>query len=205
MTGGSVHFGGLVRSRPSVVRMRMPDFGRPYAPPRGAKVIGHDVYDQPIYEIRGRADQLWITTTGAAALVAATLKVPIEMATGAAISNSWVGFDISFDGVTSTAIPVKVDLMTYSASGTGTAITYAAAHRANVSVQYSPVSTAKVNVTTEGATPTVVCSWYVHPQAGITYQFPLGREFGMGPSMFKAIRATAPAAVNYLANLWHSE
>lgn len=151
------------------------------------------------------ADQLWVVTTGSTALVAATAKTAIEIATGAGISNTWPQIDISFNGATSTAVPVLVELCTYTGTGTGTAITFAAAHRANVSTAYNPTSTVKVNMSAEGAGTVVVASWFVHPQAGITLQFPLGREFGMGVSMFKGIRLTAPAIVNYEANLWFCE
>jgi hypothetical protein len=150
------------------------------------------------------ADQLWIVTSGTY-VVPTSVKGAIELATGAAISNSWVAFDVTFDGVTSTAVPATIALCTYTASGTGTAITFAAAHRANVSTQYNPVTTAKVNMTTAGTGEVIVQEWFCHPQAGFSYQFPLGREFGMGPSMFKGIKVTAPAAVNAKVNLWFSE
>lgn len=151
------------------------------------------------------ADQLWVVTTGSTALVAATAKTVIEVATGAAISNTWPQFDISFNGASGSAVPVLCELCTYTGTGTGTAITFAAAHRVNVSAQYNPTSTVKVNMSAEGAGAIVVASWFVHPQAGVSYQFPLGREFGMAPSAFKGIRLTAPAIVNYVANLWFSE
>jgi hypothetical protein len=150
------------------------------------------------------ADQLWVVTSGTYA-VPTTVKGAIELATGAAISNSWAGFDVSFDGVTPGAVPATIALCTYTGTGTGTAITFGAAHRANVSVLYNPVTTAKVNMTVAGAGEIVVAEWFCHPQAGFSYQFPLGREFGMGPSMFKGIKVTAPAAVNAKVNLWFSE
>ena len=170
----------------------------------GQEVIGKDRFGQDIYAIHGRAEQIWIVTSGTYA-VPTTVKGAIELTTSSVISNSWVGFDVTFDGVTSTAVPATISLATLTASGTGTAITFAAAHRANVSAQYNPVTTAKVNMTTAGTGEVIVCQWFCHPQAGMVYQFPLGREFGMGASMWKQIKITAPAAVNAIANLWFSE
>ena len=150
------------------------------------------------------ADQLWVVTSGVYAVPTAGLAA-VEVATGAGISNSWAGFDVTFDGVTAAAVPAQINLMTFTGTGTGTAITFGAAHRANVSVQYNPVSTVKVNMTVIGAGGIIVASYKCHPQAGLSYQFPLGREFGMGPSMFKGIQVIAPAAVNCIVNLWFVE
>lgn len=150
------------------------------------------------------ADNLWTVTTGSVASGTAA-KTMIELATGTAISNYWVAFDITFDGVTASAVPVLVELISSTASGTGTAITFAAPHRYNVSSSYNPQTTAKVNLTVEGSTPTVIDGWRVPPTSGMSYQWPLGREFGMGISQFKGIRVTAAATVNYVCNLVFGE
>ena len=146
--------------------------------------------------------QLFIVTSGVVALTAATARTLIELATGAAVANQWVAFDITFDGVTATAVPVKVDIITTTASGTGTTYT---------PVRYSPsqpvaaATTAEIATTVEGSTPTVVQSWYVPPTSGFSYQWPLGRELAMFPSKFMGIRCTAPAGVNAIANLVFEE
>lgn len=150
----------------------------------------------------------WVVTTGSTALVAATAKTAIELTTPSGTGNQWYQLDVSFNGISSTAIPVTVDIVTYSATGTGTAITFAAAHRATAATQgmaVDPLTTAKVNMTVDGAGATVVSSVFLHPQSGVTYQFPLGREFGMNKSLLYGVRLTAPAIVNYLVNLWFEE
>lgn len=151
----------------------------------------------------------WVVTTGSTALVAATAKTAIELTTGAAAGNDWYQLDATFDGVSSTAIPGLCEIITYGTTGTGTAITFAAAHRATAKAQamaLNPVSTAKVNLSIEGTTSiTVVASWRIHPQAGQLIQFPLGREFGMKPSIIYGVRFTFAAIVNYVANLWFEE
>lgn len=149
----------------------------------------------------------WVVTSGTY-VVPTGVKGAIELATGAAITNDWIGFDVSFDGITSNAVPATIAIVTLTATGTGTAITYGAAHRMDAGTQakaIDPVTTAKVNMTVEGAGAVVVASWMCHPQAGYSYQFPLGREYGMTKSAFAGIRITAPAAVNAIVNLWFEE
>ena len=43
------------------------------------------------------ADQLWVVTSGLY-VVPTSIKGAIELATGAAISNTWVQLDVTFDG-----------------------------------------------------------------------------------------------------------
>jgi hypothetical protein len=155
------------------------------------------------------AGNSWVVTTGSTALVAATAKTAIELTTSSTAGNDWTQLDISFNGVTSTAVPVTCELITYTTTGTGTAITFAAAHRVTAKAQamaLNPVTTAKVNLSVEGTgSITVVRGWFIHPQAGQTWQMPLGREFGMKPSIIYGVRLTAPAIVNYIVNLEFEE
>jgi len=151
----------------------------------------------------------WVVTTGKTALVAATAKTAIELVTSANGGNDWYQLDIAFDGASGTAVPVLCELCLYSASGTGTAITFAAAHRATKATQAiavnPPATTAKVNMTAEGTGGTVIAATLLHPQAGSTWQYPLGREFGMNKSLVYGVRLTAPAVVNYVVSLWFEE
>lgn len=147
----------------------------------------------------------WVVTSGTIAVPVTPGKTAIELATGATIVNDWIGFDVTFDGVTSTAVPARIGIKSFTASGTGTAITYSAAHRMNKGTVLDPITTAKVNITTEGTGPVVIAEWFCHPQAGQLYQFPLGREYGMGISQFKGINIFAPAAVNCVVNLYYEE
>ena len=151
----------------------------------------------------------WVVTTGSTALVAATAKSALEITTPSGTGNQWYQLDVAFNGTSSTATPVTVEIITYTTTGTGTAITFAAAHRATPATQgmaVDPLSTAKVNLSVEGTgSITVVSGTFIHPQAGVTYQFPLGREFGQTKSIIYAVRLTAPAVVNYLCNLYFEE
>lgn len=136
-------------------------------------------------------------TTGAVALAAATAKTIIEGSATANVPPEWIGLDLTFDGVTASAIPVRVDLCTYSATGTGTGYTPKKFGQA-VGVA---ASTWKINDTVEPSSAVIVYSWYIPPTSGIFYLWPLGRELFHAVSTVQGIRLTAPAAVNVIANL----
>lgn len=138
----------------------------------------------------------------AVALSAATAKTVVELATGATIDNTLISLDVSFNGVTSTAVPVLVEVITTAATGTGTAAT---PNRVGPNQGRPSLTTAKTNLTVEGSTPVVVWSWYVPPTSGFSYLWPLGRELSMGPSKFLGIRCTAPAAVSAAVTLAFEE
>lgn len=138
------------------------------------------------------AEQYSVTASGVA-LAAATAKTVVELATGSTIDNAVLSLDISFNGATSTATPVLVEIITSTATGTGTAGTL---NRVGQNQGRAALTTAKTNLTVEGTGPTVVWSWYVPPTSGLSYVWPLGRELAMPPSKFLGVRCTAPAAVS---------
>jgi hypothetical protein len=139
----------------------------------------------------------YVVTAGPTALVAATAKTLIEVTSTANVPPEWISFDVTFDGVTATAVPVRVDICTYAATGTGTAGTF---RRFGQALGTSASST-KINDTVEPTTPTVLTSWYVPPTSGFSYQWPLGRELFQPTSTVMGIRLTAPAVVNAIVNL----
>jgi hypothetical protein len=179
-------------------------------PQPGRRLVGYRRDGTPIPDIRGGAGKgRWVITTGSTALVAATAKTAIELTTPSTNTNDWYQLDATFDGVSGTGVPGLCEIITYTTTGTGTAITFAAAHRADSSTQakaIDPLTTAKVNLGTEGTgSITVVCGWRIHPQSGQLIQFPLGREFGMNKSLIYGVRFTFAAIVDYVCNLWIEE
>lgn len=137
----------------------------------------------------------YVITTGKTALVAATAKTVIEGSSTANVPPEWISLDVSFDGTSGT--PVLIELLTFSTTGTGTGYTPKKYGQA-VGVA---ASTWKINDTVEPSTPTVLLAWLVSPASGLFYQWPLGRELFHPVSTVQAIRLTAPAVVNYIANL----
>lgn len=149
--------------------------------------------------------RLYSVTTGIGtpiALSAATAKTVIELAAGAAIQADIVQAGVSFDASVPAA-GVKVELVRYATTGTGTAYTplkYNAAAQGLASVV-----TAKTNDTVEPGTPTVVEVWYVPNTAGQFWQLPLGRELALVASTILGLRVTSAAAINCGANLLFEE
>jgi hypothetical protein len=141
-------------------------------------------------------------TASAVALAAATAKTVIELSAGSTVDAALIGFDVTFDGVTSSAVPVKVEIITYGTTGTGTGGTPS---KANLDSRAAAV-TSKTNMTVEGTSSIVtLATWVVPPTSGLSYLFPLGREPKLPPSKSLGLRLTAPAVVNATANLWFEE
>jgi len=135
-------------------------------------------------------------------LVAATAKTVLELNTPAGVETTITELSVSFDGVTSGAKPVLVELIFAASAGTGTAATPVRLNRASAQTINT---TAKSNDSVEPGTPVVAKAWRVHPQSGQIIQFPLGREPMMKQSDVCGIRCTAAAAVNVTAEFEFEE
>lgn len=128
------------------------------------------------------------------ALVAATAKTVLQLAT-AATRKLWVKeVQISFKSVTATDVPVLVQLRRQSTVGTMTAIV-----TANIApdVEGHPgaITAANENATVEPTTGVIVKEWYITPIGGVlVYQLPLGDEVEMAVSSMLGLVVTAPQA-----------
>jgi len=145
---------------------------------------------------------LFSVNSGYVALVANTAKTFIELGTNATIDNVWTGLEITFNGVTAAAEPVKVEIISLAATGTGTVYTPT---RYGTNQGRAALTTAKVAMTVEGTGPSIITAVYVPPTSGLSSQWPLGRELGMTVSKFYGVRLTAVAAVNASVNLIFEE
>lgn len=143
-------------------------------------------------------------TTADVSLSAATAKTILSVINA---SNSLIRIcelAVSFDGTSATAEPVTVELCssTQAGAGTSTSHTIVQCRGATRTVQ----ATAARNYSAEPTTLTVIRQWLIHPQTGITVQFPLGREpEQVVTADALAIRCTAPAAVNARAHMEFEE
>ena len=143
-------------------------------------------------------------TNGDIALSAATAKTILNVINAANGLIRITEMAVSFDGTSSTAEPVTVELCssTQATAGTSTSHTIVQTRGPTRTVQ----ATAARNYTAEPTTLTVIKRWLVHPQTGLFVQFPLGRE----PEQVTTadglcIRCTAPAAVNVQAYMEFEE
>lgn len=144
-----------------------------------------------------------VVTGGAVALAAATAKTIIGVKAHANSGLQCKAFAVSFDGVTSSAIPVLVEFcsVTFGTNPPGTNST-----TINPIQRYGRVLTAGFtagkNWTTEPATITVEKEFLLSAFNGtFEYQFPLGMEPDTALGEGLCIRVTAPAAVNARATM----
>jgi len=135
-------------------------------------------------------------TTGDVALSAATAKTVLIIIAGSNALLRLIEFGVSFDGTSSVAEPVTVELCYSTQAGNGTgssSVTIAQTGGPTRTVQ----ATSNRNYSTEPTTLTVWKRWLVHPQTGFAMQFPLGREPEETVTADGlALRLTAPATVN---------
>lgn len=141
-------------------------------------------------------DPAFMVSVDAIALTAATAKTILEIATpstGTAIPIEWW---VEFDGVTASAVPVKIEVGRFSAAvTTATTITPSKLNYGGNAI--ASQATVKHTTTTEGAgTASDVEIHRVSPTSGLYVQYPLGREWSLGASQFWRIRCTAAANVN---------
>lgn len=142
-------------------------------------------------------------TATPAALSALTAKTVVYLVSAAANQPAIVEIGVSFDGVTASAVPVLVELIS---STTGTAGTPRAALAAGKQLRGWPAQTSQTTAadtySAEPGTSLVNRKWYVSPNGGLwVMQFPLGREpTGIVTATTDAkawgLRLTAPATVN---------
>lgn len=144
-----------------------------------------------------------VQTTADVALSAATAKTILGVVAAANVTARLTEIAVSFDGVTSTAEPVTVELCRGDGTGAGTSTSQTPAQVRGFTrtVQCSGAR----NYSAEPTTLTVLKRWLVHPQTGMMAQFPLGREVEHTGAGGLFLRLTAPAAVNAQAHMEFEE
>lgn len=118
-----------------------------------------------------------------------------------------VMFEISFDGVTASAVPALVELCqsTQATAGTSAASAPTPVQIRGRARTGATAPTTGHNYTAEPTALSVIKQWYVHPTSGLTLQFPLGREVECDPSggtiKALALRVNVTANVNVRAGM----
>lgn len=139
---------------------------------------------------------LYYVSVDAIALTAATAKTVLEIATPSTADIRILEWWMDFDGVTASAVPVKVEMGRFSAAVT-TATSITPAKLINTA---SPASgcTVKHTTSTEGAgtVSDLTINRRISPTTGFHYVAPLGNEMYVALSTFWRMRITAAAGVN---------
>lgn len=137
-----------------------------------------------------------LVTTGAAALAAATAKTVLGARAGAAFGLDLYEWGVAFDGVTASAVPVLVELCSWSATTTGTSTAATPIQIGGRVIAHGSGTTGQ-NFTVEPTTLTVIKSMLLTPNGG-TFVETLDPMNGIDSDVSQgfAIRCTAPAIVN---------
>ena len=141
-------------------------------------------------------------TSGGAFAVASTGKTLLNVIAGSTNPPIITEFSVSFDGVTSNAVPALVELCSSTQGAAGTTGTIGTAKMIRGYPSFTPVTTVSGQYSAEPTTLTAIKQWYVPAFMGLlVVQWPLGREaqgqISASTDMKAvAIRVSAPAAVN---------
>jgi hypothetical protein len=137
------------------------------------------------------------------AMVAATAKSVLQVATPSTTDIEVLGWGISFNGVTSTAVPVQCELFWTATGATVTAQSPAPWGNAMqpASLCVSGTAATGINAGTEtapAAQVNMVDAQFVHPQSGYAVWFPEGHREKVSVSSFLRLRVTAAAVVSVI-------
>lgn len=144
-----------------------------------------------------------IATGGAVALAAATAKTILGAKAHANGCIDLQGFEVSFDGVSASAVPVLVEVCaaTFATNAPGTAstsVTPVLRYGRSTTVGW----TAAKNWTTEPTVLTVVAEGLLTPNGGLLIRdYPLGQTIDTPLGEGLVLRCTAPGTVNVRATM----
>lgn len=144
------------------------------------------------------------STEGAVALSAATAKSILGVMAPAQFGVDLKKLRAAFDGVTSSAVPVLVELCyaTFATNAPGTNSTSTTVDQVYGRSITAGFTGAK-NWTTEPTVLTPIDEWLLTPTGGLViYDFPLGDTPDSAVSNGFVIRCNAPATVNVRATMW---
>lgn len=145
-----------------------------------------------------------IVTPADVALAAATAKTVLGVRSGAAFGLDLRKYSIAFNGVTASAVPVLIELCSWSSAATGTSTAATAVQTAGRAIVHG--TTGGYNFTVEPTVLVVLKSFLLTPNGGLVIEeFAPDAGFDNDVSAGFAIRCTAPAIVSLRATLEFSK
>lgn len=144
-----------------------------------------------------------VSTAAAVALAANTAKTVLGVKSNAAFGLDLLGFEVAFDGVTASAVPVLVEVgyCTFATNGPGTNSTSRTAVQ-NYGRVITVGATAASAWSAEPTVITVLKEFLLSPNGGlVAYRWPLGNTPDSAVSEGFVIRCTSPAIVNVRASM----
>lgn len=136
-------------------------------------------------------------TLGDVALSAATVKTILQLVAPTSQMVVPLAVRVSFDGVSSTAEPVTVEVLRQTTAGTMTARTLNKTRVGGPTLQ----STGQHTATAEPTAGDVLREWLIHPQSGAEISLELGSPIEIDGGGRLGLRCTAPATVNVRAQI----
>lgn len=135
------------------------------------------------------------------ALAAGAIETVVQVVAPAAQKIKILAWGVFFDGTSSTAAPVELELQRQTSAGTSSALTPVRWDDDQPALQ----TTARQDFTAEPGKSDVLESKEVHPQTGYEVIYPPGGEPWCGVGDRIGIEVTAPAAVNCRAYIRFEE
>lgn len=151
------------------------------------------------------AGLICVTQTAEIALVAATVKTVLQLTAPTNQRGLIQGWGVYFDGTSTTAEPVQVEVLRQTTAGTGAGSPPTAKIRKPAGAAETVQFAAAHNFSAEPTAGDILDAVEVHPQQGYEVIFPEGEEIDVGGAGRIAIRCTAPAGVNVRAKFVHEE
>jgi hypothetical protein len=137
-----------------------------------------------------------LVTTAAAALSAGVAKTILAVRGGAAFGLDLRKLSVGFDGVTASAVPVLVELCSWSGAGAGTSTAATPTQTAGRVIAHG-VGGSGQNFTVEPTALVVLKSYLLTPNGGLLIEeFAPDKGYDSDVLTGFALRCTAPAAVN---------
>jgi hypothetical protein len=142
----------------------------------------------------------YTAATGATVATGTALKTILSVIAPAQFGVDLKKFRIGFDGVTASAVPVLVEIWSFTTDGTGTSGTVNQVYGRSITAGF----TTKYNYTVEPTSLTgPLESYTLTPNGGLlVYDFPLGDTPDCAVSNGFALRTTSAATVGARATFW---
>ena len=147
-----------------------------------------------------------VGTSSAVALVAATAKTVLMVIAPSSFGVDLTKFRVEFDGVTSTAVPALIELVSSTNATNSTPGTANTSESANIQQVYGrSIAAGFTAFSASTSEPTVLTrleGFLLSPNGGVLfYDAPLGTSWDTAVSAGIGLRITAPAAVNCRASM----
>ena len=152
---------------------------------------------------------IYSATSGSTAGAAAnTAKVAVELQTGSGEIIRIKQVDVTLNGTNAAAKPVLVELVKTTGASSGGSTYTPLKVNGDAYAKATSIVSARINDTSDGASPTIQQAYLVPATSGMVIQFPLGCEPIVSASEFWEVRVTwqsGETVTNYLVNVWWEE